>query len=70
MGEQVMPALTVHRRTFEAAKLPPGSPERLAASNGNVAVVDLLYFGKGKPLGVMGRTPKGEFLDGLLVPLT
>ena len=32
--------------------------------------VDLLYYGPGKPLGLMTRSDDGHAFDGLLMPLT
>jgi DNA polymerase III sliding clamp (beta) subunit (PCNA family) len=32
--------------------------------------VDLLFFGRGKPLGLMARNDSGQTFDGLIMPLT
>jgi len=34
-----------------------------------IGAIDLLYYGQGKPLGIIGQNATGQFFDGLIMPL-
>ena len=56
-----------------AVRLDPvllGALLRAAAAVNPGGGIDLLYYGPGKPLGLMTRTDDGHAFDGLLMPLT
>jgi hypothetical protein len=56
-----------------AVRLDPvllGALLKAAAAVNPGGSVDLLYYGPGKPLGLMTRTDDGHAFDGLLMPLT
>ena len=55
-----------------AVRLDPqllGALLKVAAAVNPDGGVDLLYYGPGKPLGLMARSDDGHAFDGLLMPL-
>jgi hypothetical protein len=43
---------------------------KAAAALGPENGVELLYYGRGKPLGLRARNASGQTFDGLMMPLT